>query len=194
VTAEATQKLGRREGHLALLVAVRVVFPAECNATAIEREQSMISDGSPMNISAPPNAGFAYTTHYWAKRFPDDTRAFDLLVAYADRHVLYRDRLNGRYEATDGGTLTARDVRPPAELPVEIGSAGKLRLLEAQSSASRLTIELEGVKNLKIPTGAEIEVQSGAFYARKRYETVPVTFDLAAEDPSTRSALPGPMA
>jgi hypothetical protein len=52
VLAEAAQKLRGCEGHLALLVAVRVVFPAECNAAASEREQAMIADGDPMSISA----------------------------------------------------------------------------------------------------------------------------------------------
>jgi len=44
---------------------------------------------------------------------PENTKAFDLLVSYPGRTVLYRDRLNGHYEATEVG-----QALPPANQQV----------------------------------------------------------------------------
>jgi tetratricopeptide (TPR) repeat protein len=125
---------------------------------------------------------------------PEDTKAFDLMVAYGDgSQILYRDRLNGRYEATNPGRPTSSNtpVESAAWVEADFSGTGRIDRLEVTSAgrilyATRqapqprawLTIALEGVKSLKIPTGAEIEVKAGAFYARLQYLTVPVTFDL----------------
>jgi len=156
---------------------------------------------------------------------PDDTKAFDLLVSYRDhRTMLYRDRLNGHYEATEagaipvqmsgltaGGKMAIADLgnsgelapiasrRAAAGLPdcvtwasADFGSDGRIDVAGvardgtvhfARNQTARpgawLAIALEGVKSLKIPTGAEVEVKAGSFYQKRRYETTPLTFGLA---------------
>jgi tetratricopeptide (TPR) repeat protein len=136
---------------------------------------------------------------------PEDTKAFDLLVSYPDRSVLYRDRLNGRYEPTDPGALTLADVRQGAILRqmttglpdsavwaaadfrrdgvtdlVGVTPSGAVRFFQSETKSrdAWLTVALEGVKSLKIPTGAEIEVKAGTLYKKRRYDTTAVTFDL----------------
>jgi Flp pilus assembly protein TadD len=134
-----------------------------------------------------------------ALRFePDDVKAFDVVVVYADdTSIVYRDRLNGRYEASEPGpylderdipveglpefaTWVEADFRGKGELDrLGVTPAGRVRYATNESgSGAWLTVALEGVKTLKIPTGAEIEVKAGSFYARRRYETTPVTFRL----------------
>ena len=48
---EAPQKLVCGNGHFPLLVAVRIVLPAEGNRLAIEGDEAMIGDGDPMRVS-----------------------------------------------------------------------------------------------------------------------------------------------
>lgn len=118
---------------------------------------------------------------------PEDTRSFDLLVAYANNtSILYRDRLNEHYESMVGQAVpparsfVSADFRSNGHLDeVRITPDGKIQYAADETKPnSWLTIGLEGVKSLKIPTGAEIEVKSGTFYHRKRYDTTPVTFEL----------------
>lgn len=61
-----------------------------------------------------------------------------------------------------------------------VGKDGVLRRLRnANRSASRwLTIGLEGVKNLKLAPGAEVEVKAGSSYQKKLYRGVPLHFGL----------------
>ena len=127
---------------------------------------------------------------------PDDTKAFDLLVAYQGRAgVLYRDRLNGRYEATPAPDMPApkpefaNDYVVSAEadfngdgLPDVVGVARDGSAHFGANATKRggawLTVGLEGVKSLKIPVGAEVEVKAGTFYQRQRYENAPLMFAL----------------
>jgi Flp pilus assembly protein TadD len=131
---------------------------------------------------------------------PDDVKAFDLLVSYEGRgKVLYRDRLNGRYEPTPAPEIPVNDefrgavglpdypVRAPADFNGDgltdfIGVTGsgavQLNLNETKRTGAWLTVSLEGVKSLKIPVGAEVEVKTGTFYQRKRYENIPLVFAL----------------
>ena len=129
---------------------------------------------------------------------PDDVKAFDLVVTYAGQgKVVYRDRLNGHYEAThpelksEEPTAAAglasnflhsaeADFRGNGRLDrVGIASNGRVQYAAVQNRPDAwLTVALEGVKSLKIPTGAQVEVKSGGFYARRQYDTAPVTFEL----------------
>jgi tetratricopeptide (TPR) repeat protein len=133
---------------------------------------------------------------------PEDTKAFDLLVVYSEgRLIVYRDRLNGKYEATvPQGRAELRAQVQPAELSavasvtadfrgdghldrVLVAPFGKIQYAANNSKPiSWLTISLQGVKSLKIPTGAEIEVKSGTYYQRARYDTTPLTFDLGGRE------------
>ena len=131
---------------------------------------------------------------------PDDVKAFDLLVSYEGRgKVLYRDRLNGRYEPTPAPQVSITDeFRSAAGLPdyavraaadfngdgladiigVTAGGTVQLALNETKRAGAWLTISLEGVKSLKIPVGAEVEVKAGTLYQRKRYDSTPLVFAL----------------
>jgi len=132
---------------------------------------------------------------------PDDTKAFDLLVSYEGRgNVLYRDRLNGRYEPTaalamptdnpefkgasglpDYLVSAAADFngdRRPDVVGVTPDGTVQFAANETKPGGAWLTVSLEGVKSLKIPVGAEVEVKAGTFYQRKRYENAPLLFDL----------------
>jgi Tfp pilus assembly protein PilF len=118
---------------------------------------------------------------------PDDVKAFDLRVSYSNRGpVVYRDRLNGRYEATDAPAAPAEgppeaDFRGNGHLDrVQVAPDGRVQYAADETKPGAwLTIALQGVKSLKIPSGAEIEVKSGTFYDKKRYDTTPITFHLA---------------
>src|SRR5216683_450910 len=48
---EAAQELLRREGHGALLAAVRIVLPAKSDLGVGDREQAMVGDGDPVGIT-----------------------------------------------------------------------------------------------------------------------------------------------
>ena len=120
---------------------------------------------------------------------PEDTKAFDLLVTYESHApVLYRDRLNGRYEATVPGPINEAAALSGATdftgdgLPdrVSITADGKIQFAasDVRRPGAWLTVALEGVKSLKIPLGAIIEVKAGTLYQRKQYETAPLTFEL----------------
>jgi tetratricopeptide (TPR) repeat protein len=130
---------------------------------------------------------------------PDNPKSFDLLVSYAGRTVLYRDRLNGKYEATapqgraefrvqkpelDAVAFVTADFRGDAHLDrVLVAPSGNVQYAANNSKPiSWLTIALQGVKSPKVPSGAEIEVKSGTYYQRARYDTTPVTFDLRDRD------------
>ncbi len=140
----------------------------------------------------------ATATHAKVLRFlPDDTKSFDLLVSYEGHgDVLYRDRLNGRYEPTP-----APPVRPPAGgagwpayaawteadfngdgLVDRVGIArdGTIQFAanETRRAGAWLTVSLEGVKSLKIPADAQVEIKAGTLYERRRYENTPLTFAL----------------
>jgi tetratricopeptide (TPR) repeat protein len=62
-----------------------------------------------------------------------------------------------------------------------IAPEGPLHLLHNQTSTANrwLEVSLEGVKNLKLAAGSEVEVKAGALYQKKIYEGVPLLFGLA---------------
>ena len=137
-------------------------------------------------------------------RWQADSKAFDLMVSYADHPgILYLDKLGGKYEAREFFTLPAgakwlraEDVNHDSWLDV-VSSAGTLfnrhGLLEAApepksdgsvasdrlpATGKWLRVGLNGVKNLKLAYGAEVEVKAGASYQKKVYDGVPLVFDL----------------
>ena len=52
VLSESSQEVGCGECHHALLVAMGIIFPPECNSVTVESQQSMIVDGNAMRITA----------------------------------------------------------------------------------------------------------------------------------------------
>jgi Tfp pilus assembly protein PilF len=133
-----------------------------------------------------------------------DSKAFDLVVSYADHAgVLYRDQLGGKYEADNLPELPAgahwlrvEDLKHDSWLDV-VSSAGALlnrhgkfesapeprgdgslpSATPAQGSAW-IRVALNGVKNLKLGYDAEVEIKAGASYQKKIYAGVPLLFDL----------------
>jgi len=61
-----------------------------------------------------------------------------------------------------------------------VGKDGVLRRLRnvTETSSRWLTVGLEGVKNLKLAPGAEVEVRAGSLYQKKLYRGVPLVFGL----------------
>lgn len=133
-----------------------------------------------------------------------DSKAFDLIVSYADRPgVLYRDQLVGKYEWSDlpslpagSSRLAARDADRDSWLDLETSkgtllnrhgvlepptpppSAGAIELDKPPASGHWIRVHLTGIKNLKLAYGAQVEVKAGALYQKKVYEGVPVMFAL----------------
>jgi len=154
-----------------------------------ERNVLLRNDGSAGWEDRTRDFPFAAGTAVQARVFrllPDDTKAFDLLVSYANgMSIVYRDRLNGRYEATSASALPApepveADFRGDGRLDrLQVTPTGAVQYAEEEGRPGPwITIALQGVKNLKIPTGAEVEVKTGTYYARKRYDAAPLTFHL----------------
>lgn len=145
-----------------------------------------------------PFAPGVATRGYAHRIAPEDTKAFDVTLIYANGMAIdYRDRLNGRYEGTEPHPASSEipgaragepeatawneaDFRGNGRLDrVLVAPGGRIQYAENEGPRGAwLTIALEGVKSLKIPTGAVIEVKAGTFYERRWYDTAPITFDL----------------
>lgn len=65
-----------------------------------------------------------------------------------------------------------------------VGKDGKLQLFRNATETSNrwLAVRLEGVKNLKLAPGAEIEVKAGRSYQKKLYSGTPVVFGLGGRE------------
>lgn len=139
-------------------------------------------------------------------RWMADSKAFDLVVSYADHAgILYADQLGGKYKAVPLPELTAgskfleaRDVNHDSWLDI-VSSTGTLLNRRGKfepiagprgdgsapshavtPNSSWIRVGLAGVKNLKLGYGAEVEVKAGASYQKKMYQGVPLAFDLGA--------------
>ncbi len=110
----------------------------------------------------------------WQTRVVPDSKAFDLAVNYAGEpvRVVYRDRLNGKYEAevTPGYPSQPRD---PWASYVENGKE-----FVPVKPPTWISVQLEGVKNMKLAQGAVVEIKAGLLYEKKQYQGVPLLFDL----------------
>jgi tetratricopeptide (TPR) repeat protein len=128
-----------------------------------------------------------HTTDAFKLRVEPDSKAFDLLVNYPNRDpVLYRDQLGGRYtQAKYTGATPSRAVA------ADFGRDGRLDFAEIANgraivkwnrapSKHWIGVQLAGVKNLKLAEDAEVEVKAGGDYWKKRYEGVPLTFDVGS--------------
>jgi Tfp pilus assembly protein PilF len=64
-----------------------------------------------------------------------------------------------------------------------VGKDGALRLFRNVTSTDDrwLAVSLEGVKNLKLAPGSEIEVKAGKIYQKKLYQGVPLVFGLGGQ-------------
>lgn len=137
-------------------------------------------------------------------RYIADSKAFDLIVSYADHGgILYRDQLMGHYEAvslpelSEGAHwLRARDVNHDSWLDI-VSSAGTVINNQGQFAAvaipksdgsvlafepapksNWLSVQIDGIKNLKLGYNAEVEIKSGALYQKKLYDGAPLLFNI----------------
>ncbi len=135
-----------------------------------------------------------------------DSKAFDLMVSYADRPgVAYLDQLGGKYRAMNAPQLAAgakwlraEDVNRDGWLDV-VSSAGTLlnrqgRFEHAGAPVSDgsmalgrpaakthwIGVRLIGIKNLKLAYGAEVEIKAGQLYQKKIYDGAPLVFELGS--------------
>ncbi len=110
----------------------------------------------------------------WQTRVVPDSKAFDLVINYdgGPVRVVYRDRLNGKYEAerNPGHPSQARD---PLAVYVE-GAKERVPV----KPVSWISVQLQGVKNLKLAQGSEVEIKAGLLYEKKEYQGIPLLFDL----------------
>jgi hypothetical protein len=130
-------------------------------------------------------------------RMVPDSKAFDLAVFYRDRApVLYRDRLGGRYavEAFQGNpsvrTQVDADFDGDGRLDrARIDADGSVHLLRNQSSSNSkwISVQLKGVRSLKLAQDALVEIKAGTLYRSQFYAGVPLLFD--AGDHSTIDAV-----
>ncbi len=137
-------------------------------------------------------------------RWQADSKAFDVVVSYQDHAgVLYADHLTGNFKTNPipelpagARWLRAEDVNRDSWLDIVssagtvINDHGKFQFradLKADGSVESgrpvpatkwIRVGLNGVKNLKLAYGAEVEVKAGASYQKKMYAGVPVLFDL----------------
>ncbi len=137
-------------------------------------------------------------------RWQADSKAFDVVVSYQDHAgVLYADQLAGKFKTNPipelpagAKSLKVADVNRDSWLDIisSVGTVmndhGRFRLstdptADGSVESGRpvpgtkwIRVGLNGVKNLKLAYGAEVEVKAGASYQKKMYAGVPVLFDL----------------
>ncbi len=133
-------------------------------------------------------------------RLLPDTKSFDLAVAYQERGgVVYHDLLGGKFVAQDYEVPRASqlqvvdsdhngrlEVRPKELSATDLNADGRVDLIthervQINTTAPKpnyVTVWLDGIKNLKLAQGAEVEVKAGLLYEKKLYNGVPLTFDL----------------
>ncbi len=120
-----------------------------------------------------------------------DTKAFDLLVAYAGGPAIdYRDQLGGHYNATPAtGDFHFETKQIAADFDgdgrvdqARIAENGVVHFLHNKTASPHwIRVQLTGVKSLKLAQGAEVEIKAGLVYRKQPYDGVPLTFDTGAE-------------
>jgi len=100
---------------------------------------------------------------------------------------VYRSLSHGNFEQAKAEPLPKTVALAEADFDNDgledlaiIDSAGSLELLKnVTSTANRsMRVRLEGVKNLKLPAGAVVEVKAGPWYQKRTYEGTPLLFGL----------------
>jgi len=132
------------------------------------------------------------------------------VVSYADGPgVIYRDKLNARYEAepmkdvaagardllltydntgqSRVGKLNARELTADFDNDgrldrVELGDQVKVRLNRTDTKRHWMRVQIDGVKNLKLGQGSEVEVKAGTLYQKRHYDGLPLLFDMQGYD------------
>ncbi len=110
-------------------------------------------------------------------RLNPDSRSFDLQVD----GILYRDRLAGKYDATNATVApmpSYHDLDGDGRID-RVTNEG-IEYSRATPKPNWITVQLTGVKNLKLAQGAYVEVKAGKFYQRQYYDGSPLTFEIGA--------------
>jgi tetratricopeptide (TPR) repeat protein len=97
--------------------------------------------------------------------------------------VFYRNRGEGKFERQDGAPAGAASVAADfngdgrVDFAV-IGADGVLRVFENQTATRNnwMRVAIAGVKNLKLASGATVEVKAGLSYQKEIYRGVPLLF------------------
>ncbi len=135
-----------------------------------------------------------------AFRLIPDTKTFDLAAAYGNRAaVLYRDQLGGKYSAGSFDIPNARqlgvvDSNHDGKLEIaarefdfaDFNADGRIDRVSAlgveinagKTKTNFIGVRLDGIKNLKLAQGSEVEIKAGTLYEKRVYNGVPLTFDL----------------
>src|SRR5262249_19145946 len=107
----------------------------------------------------------------------------DLIVG----DTVYRNTGNGRFERANVDSLPRAKAMAVADLDGDgrtdlamVAPDGSVILAKNITSSSNrsMNVRLEGVKNLKVPTGAVVEVKAGAWYQKQTYQEIPLVFGL----------------
>jgi hypothetical protein len=119
-----------------------------------------------------------------------DSPAFDFLVDYENRTVLYHDKLGGAYDASEMKVMSGffeatamADFTGNGRMDSAIiakDGALVLRHDVTPNYGNWIEIGLAGVKNAKTALDAKIEVKAGTFYEKVIYQGTPVVFRLGA--------------
>jgi tetratricopeptide (TPR) repeat protein len=122
-------------------------------------------------------------------RVDPDSKAFDLAVFYRDHApMLYRDQLGGRYAVQPyQGSPEAARTQVDADFDADgrmdrarIDPDGSVHLLHNTSTDSSrrwFSVQLKGVRSLKLAQDALVEIKAGTLYRSQFYSGVPLLFD-----------------
>jgi Tfp pilus assembly protein PilF len=101
-------------------------------------------------------------------------------IAEDFNHDSYLDILADGLALRNDGTGFVREDSIARDLPLfSLDPEGRVHRVEATRDSERwLTIEIKGIKNVKLGVGSTIEVKAGATYQKKVYEGVPLWFGM----------------
>ncbi len=92
---------------------------------------------------------------------------------------------DGKLEAAAGGGAPEVEADFDGDGRIDLGvvkpdGSVVVRMNRTEPKSRWITVQLMGIKNIKLGYEAEVEVRAGRWYTKKVYEGVPLTFDLHA--------------
>jgi hypothetical protein len=152
-----------------------LIYTAGESVSAVRNERTRFA--SPVTLGPSPGtlADFA------GRGFTDFAAGTSLAQNAGAMHFLKAATVSGI--PRDGEFRASADFNgdglPDAAL---VTTAGEIQVLTNKSSEKNhwVRVKIDGVKNLKVPMGAEVEVKAGESYQKKIYEGVPLLFGLGS--------------